>query len=440
MEQRLAPEQQRTEQRTTNLAVSLDAIDDASARLEALESEMERQLAVARAPPVAGFPYMARARSKTMLRKAPPARSGIVGVLDAGVEVLVEEEAVTAQDVSRLRVSGTFDGWGNADKFERLQGDAAAAATAEAVATRTPLPLDVDAAIRLFDSMGTDAAAVRELFDTTAGLQAAVDEDAGRDARAEFLWRVLESSIDGAVSLETFAMFVGRATARHCFAQPSTGSWASRQTASRPPSEEGVPPEQEYEPVSAFEARAEAASQTAARAVTVATNLAASHAQVQTSMATAMAAGELDEVRQALGRASELESEMAEQEKKHSFLLAAVEEAEAALKLAQERVVEARASADREDDEEAVAWLSAALLQCFEAATSHEWSRPDPSSSLDEGWLKRWLCTGPPRRLCGEVLLPWLRDLFRFVLRCCSVWLLSCPPVHLLFVSPAVFY
>jgi hypothetical protein len=133
-------------------------------------------------------------------------------------------------------------------------------------------------------------------------------------------------------------------------------------------------------------------------------------------MATAMAGGELDQVRDALSRASELESEMAEQKEKCARLAEEAKEAAAALEQAKQRAVEAFASAvDQEDDEEAVAWLSAALRRCFEDATTREWSRPDPSIKIDERWLKRWLCTGPPRRLCGEALLPWLREVFRFV-------------------------
>ncbi len=424
MEHRLAPEQQQTEQWRTNLAISLDAVEDASARLAALESEAERQRAVAREPPAVGFPYTARTRSKTMLRKAPPTRSGMVGVLDAGVEVLVEEGAVTAQEVSRLRVSGILNGWGNADKFERLDGDAAAAATAEAVAARTPLPLDADAAVRLVGGMSTDVGTVRELFDTVAGLPAAADAEAGREPRAGFLWRLLDTAGDGIVSIEDVAMLVGRAAARHCAAQPSFRSWAPRPKGPSTPAEEGVPPEQEHEPVAAFQARAEAASQAAARADTAAANLATSQAEVQAAMATAMASGELDQVRDALSRASELEAEMAEQKEKCTRLLEEATAATVALEQAKKRAVEAIASAvDQDDDEEAVAWLSAALRRCFEDATTREWSRPEPSTKIDERWLKRWLCTGPPRRPCGEALLPWLREAFRSVL--CTLLILN---------------
>ena len=446
MEHRLAPEQQQTEHWRTNLALSLESVslslrsrscsralsrarslsptsrsvyvqvEDASARLAALESEVARQRAVASAPAPAGFPYAARTRGKTMLRKAPAARSGMVGVLDAGVEVLVEEAAVAGEDVARLRVSGALGGWGNADKFERLEGDAAS----EAVAARTPLPLDAGAAVRLVDGMGAGADTVRELFAAAAGLPSTVDSEAGREARARFLWQLLATSGDsGAVALGDVAMFVGRAAARHCRAQPSLASWAPRQKASATRTEEGVPPEQQHEPVSAFEARAEGARQAAARADTAAANLATSQAEIQATMATAMASGELDEVRDALARASELESEMAEQQKKCAQLVEEAKEAAAALELAQQRAAEAIASAvEQEDDEEAVAWLSAALRRCFEAATTREWSRPN---TIDERWLKRWLCTGPPRRPYGEVLLPWLRDLFRCVLCCCTL-------------------
>ena len=447
MEHRLAPEQQQTEHWRTNLALSLESValslrsrscsrarslartptsrsinvqvEDASARLTALESEVARQRAVASAPAPAGFPYAARTRGKTMLRKAPAARSGMVGVLDAGVEVLVEEAAVAGEDVARLRVSGALGGWGNADKFERLEGDAAS----EAVAARTPLPLDAGAAVRLVDGMGAGADTVRELFAAAAGLPSTVDSEAGREARARFLWQLLATSGDsGAVALGDVAMFVGRAAARHCRAQPSLASWAPRQKASATRTEEGVPPEQQHEPVSAFEARAEEARQAAARADTAAANLAKSQAEIQATMATAMASGELDEVRDALARASELESEMAEQQKKCAQLVEETKEAAAALELAQQRAAEAIASAvEQEDDEEAVAWLSAALRRCFEAATTREWSRPNTSIAVDERWLKRWLCTGPPRRPYGEVLLPWLRDLFRCVLCCCTL-------------------
>jgi hypothetical protein len=428
MDHTLTAEQQRTEHRRTNLAASADAIDDANARLAALEFEQARQQAAARDPGArAGLPYAARARGKAMLRKAPPARSGIVGVLEAGAEVMVEEEAETEQGVARLRVSGdALSGWGNADKFERVQGDEGAAATAEAVAARTPLPLDAQAAVRLFDDMGVGADAVRELFDATAALPATTEAQ-GREARAGFLWKLLASAAgDRSVTLADLAPFLGRAAARHCLAQPSVASWAVRQARAPPPTEEGVPPEvveEEYEPLSFFESRAEEATKAVSRAEIAASNLAASQAEVQASMATAMASGELDVVREALSRAAALETELAEQKDKCVRLAAEAEEAAGALALAQERSVVAVALAateSHEDDEDVTAWLGAALLRCFESATTPEWTRPDPSTAVDERWLQRWLCTGPPRRPRGEELLPWLHHLFRCACRYCT--------------------
>ena len=108
----LTAEQQKTELIRAHSEAAAERVDDALSRLEAMQAEHERQAKVdadaAAGVVPAGFPYLARSVGRVMLRKAPPVRSGQVGVLDAGAEVTVEEAAETADGVARLRVVGSL--------------------------------------------------------------------------------------------------------------------------------------------------------------------------------------------------------------------------------------------------------------------------------------------------------------------------------------------
>ena len=223
----LTAEQQKTELIRAHSEAAAERVDDALSRLEAMQAEHERQAKVdadaAAGVVPAGFPYLARSVGRVMLRKAPPVRSGQVGVLDAGAEVTVEEAAETADGVARLRVVGSLSplsGWGNADKFERVEdeggeGAAAMAAAAPAIEVAPPSPAR---AAKLFASLAP-AAIIEQAFLTFASAPDTANAEAGREARASFLWELFTAG-GAELSIENLAAFLGRAAARHHMSQP----------------------------------------------------------------------------------------------------------------------------------------------------------------------------------------------------------------------------
>ena len=70
----------------------------------------------------AGFPYLARSVGRVMLRKAPPVRSGQVGVLDAGAEVTLASIKGGAIPVDQRSVNA--DGENDASVERYLKDDA----------------------------------------------------------------------------------------------------------------------------------------------------------------------------------------------------------------------------------------------------------------------------------------------------------------------------
>ena len=231
----LTAEQQKTELIRAHSEAAAERVDDALSRLEAMQAEHERQAKVdadaAAGVVPAGFPYLARSVGRVMLRKAPPVRSGQVGVLDAGAEVTVEEAAETADGVARLRVVGSLSplsGWGNADKFERVEDEggegAAAMAAAPAIEAAPPSPAR---AAKLFASLAP-AAIIEQAFLTFASAPDTANAEAGREARASFLWELFTAGAaegGAALSIEHLAAFLGRAAARHHMSQPGASKF-----------------------------------------------------------------------------------------------------------------------------------------------------------------------------------------------------------------------
>ena len=117
----------------TLLESSGNALDAANEQLRIVEDEIARQHTadVRRqdgSSTASEFPSMGCSTSRVMLRKLPPQNSGVVGVLEAGGVVTIEDAAETADGTLRYFVRGRLTGWGNADKFECRGGASSPAA------------------------------------------------------------------------------------------------------------------------------------------------------------------------------------------------------------------------------------------------------------------------------------------------------------------------
>lgn len=251
------PEQQSTnEAACASLDARARALDEATERLKIVEAEMTRRKQQ-RADGC--FPCHARSVGKVMLRRAPPPRSGIVGVLETGAEVTVLE-AVQLPEGGALRYSvrgPRLTGWGNADKFElmlapeeRADGEAAGGQCEEGLVSLVAGP----GANLLLNGLA-EAAAVEAA--TASAIEGAgstgVDE-----ARALLLWELIiagqrrgmaapAAAVDtasAAVELGALAQALGRLSAMHCLRAPhECTAWASAQESAPAPRPTTAPTE-----------------------------------------------------------------------------------------------------------------------------------------------------------------------------------------------------
>ena len=160
--------------------------------------------------------------------------------------MIVEEAAETADGTLRYFVRGALVGWGNANKFLTLGGDAAATDSVGSADTPTVEP---EAAATLFAGVAS-LAAIRSAFNSMERAKSNTGKSQLDPTRAQivaqgfFLWGICSSASaaiggDGddngatpAITSKTLpaksiASILARVSVRHCISQPTSAAWAS---------------------------------------------------------------------------------------------------------------------------------------------------------------------------------------------------------------------